>query len=117
MFGGENDPSYRLLDDVFKDYSYVDICNATSIIKQHNISLSVFPMMWRFLLLLDPTVDNFMSRDSDSHVVGHEVDAVRQLLASNFTFHLMRDNIFHCVEILGGIHYSLFTLKIIKNVI
>jgi hypothetical protein len=61
-------------------------------------------MTWRFLPLLDPLVDRFMSRDTDSELILREIDAVRQWLnASDATFHAMRDHPWHCTtEILGG---------------
>jgi hypothetical protein len=45
-----------------------------------------------------------MSRDSDSKIVSREKDAVLEWLASNRTFHLMRDHPAHCLfgTILGG---------------
>ena len=63
----------------------------------------LFPMTWRFLPLLDATVDHFMPRDSDSHISPREAAAVQEWLQStNSTFHIMRDHVFHCIEILGG---------------
>ena len=60
-------------------------------------------MTWRFLPLIDPTVDRLLPRDSDSHISSREVTAVRQWMNdSKKTFHLMRDHMWHCVEILGG---------------
>ena len=91
------------LRELFNSYPFVDLCNVTRIMELINLNRPLFPMTWRFLPLLDPTVDRFMSRDTDSHISGREVDAVRQWLTeSNATFHLMRDHVWHCVEILGG---------------
>ncbi len=92
------------LTTFFDSYPFVDLCNVTKIMKQVNITRPIFQMTWRFLPLLDPTVDRFMSRDSDSRIIDREVDAVRQWLTeSNATFHVMRDNVHHDIEILGGI--------------
>lgn len=89
----DGDPSGML------DSSNVDWCRVESSIRR-----SVFPMAWRFLPLLDPLVDRFMSRDTDSELIDREIDAVRQWLDSDATFHAMRDHPWHCnVDMLGGI--------------
>lgn len=63
-------------------------------------------MTWRFLPLLDRTVDLMLSRDTDSRVIGREVEAVDDWIQrSNSTFHVMRDHSHHCVQILGGTVY------------
>ena len=62
-------------------------------------------MTWRFLPLMDPTVDQLMPRDCDSIVTLREVAAVNQWLESKATFHIMRDHQYHCdleYPILGG---------------
>ncbi len=51
------------------------------------------------LPLLDYMVDTMMSRDSDSAIIAREQAAVSEWLASNKTFHLMRDH---------PLHYSFF---------
>ncbi len=48
-------------------------------------------------------VDILMSRDTDSPVFPREVDAVTEWLASNLTFHIMRDHPAHCRFIVGCI--------------
>ncbi len=58
------------------------------------------------LPLLDDMVDILMSRDSDSVIITREQDAVREWLASNKTFHLMRDHPKHCGFFLGGEYYT-----------
>lgn len=42
-----------------------------------------------------------MSRDSDGKIIVREEDAVREWLASNRTFHIMRDHPWHCMHIVG----------------
>ena len=58
--------------------------------------------IWRFLPLMDPMVDRFMSRDTDSEINEREVAAVNQWFESNYTFHVMRDHQEHCAAILAG---------------
>jgi len=93
------------LKEMFADYPFVDLCNVTRVLEVRNISRPLFPMTWRFLPLMDPTVDRMLPRDSDSLITVREVEAVREWLTdSNATFHLMRDHWGHCsTEILGGI--------------
>ena len=81
----------------------MDLCNVTRVLELRGINKPLFPMTWRFLPLIDPTVDRLLPRDSDSHISSREVTAVRQWMNdSKKTFHLMRDHMWHCVEILGG---------------
>ena len=92
------------LKEVFDEYPFVDLCNVSRVIEVHSITRPLFPMTWRFLPLMDPTVDRLLSRDIDSIILAREVDAVRQWLTeNNATFHIMRDHRGHCYpEILGG---------------
>ena len=93
------------MKEILDVYPFVDLCNVTSVLEVHGLSSNrpIFPMTWRFLPLLDPTVDRLMSRDTDSLVISREVDAVQQWLTqSNATFHIMRDSKFHKEYMLGG---------------
>jgi hypothetical protein len=58
--------------------------------------------MWRFLPAEDDDVEVFLSRDTDSRIYQREVDAVNEWLKSDKNFHIMRDNPYHCIEILAG---------------
>lgn len=81
----------------------VDLCDSDRVLRLYKIQRNVFPMIWRFLPLLDPLVDRFMSRDTDAELINREKEAVSQWLASNATFHAMRDHPWHCnIEMLGG---------------
>ncbi|RXG53589.1 hypothetical protein Avbf_06061 [Armadillidium vulgare] len=66
-------------------------------LKNHN------GMFWRFLPLGDPTVDVFLSRDTDSVIQRREFDAVSEWLKTNKTFHVMRDHPLHSHLVLGGL--------------
>ena len=101
-----SDLNSKLLGYIFNDYPFVDLCNVTQVVKIHNITRRpLFQMTWRFLPLLDPLVDGFLSRDTDTIISSREVAAVNQWINnSTATFHLMRDHPHHCsVRILGGI--------------
>ena len=64
--------------------------------------------MFRYLVMFDPNVDVFISRDVDSIIWRREVDAVTEWLRSNYTFHSMRDNRNHGVVMLAGKFSKLF---------
>lgn len=59
-------------------------------------------MFWRFRAASDPDVEVMISRDTDSHLGKREREAVDEWLASNKDFHIMRDQRYHGVPILGG---------------
>ncbi|KAI9553022.1 hypothetical protein GHT06_020909 [Daphnia sinensis] len=84
----------------------VDLCHVDSI-RTKNITSALVqrlnPRMWRFLVMLDPTVDRFMSRDVDSEIIPREVAAVKQWLQSDYTFHVMRDHPSHGGFMLAGL--------------
>ncbi|MEY2891659.1 MAG: hypothetical protein RJA98_1567 [Pseudomonadota bacterium] len=63
---------------------------------------AIHPLMWRFLVLDDPTVDRFLLRDADSLVSEREVAAVQAWLDSGHWFHLMRDYCTHSELLLAG---------------
>jgi hypothetical protein len=52
--------------------------------------------------MIDEMVDTVMSRDSDSRIIHREEEAVREWLASDKIFHIMRDHPYHCQNILAG---------------
>ena len=89
---------------LFEPYPFVDLCNVTRVLDIRNVTRRLFPMTWRFLPLMDPTVDRMLSRDMDSVITTREVAAVNQWLnENNGTFHLMHDHPFHCSSyFLGG---------------
>ena len=76
-------------------YLNVDLCHVDRI-RTEEISSALIqrlnPRMWRFLVMLDPLVDRFISRDLDSEIIPRETAAVKQWLSSNYTFHVMRDH-------------------------
>jgi hypothetical protein len=99
------------LKKLFEPYQqFVDLCNVSRVLELRNITRRpLFPMTWRFLPMMDPTVDRMLCRDTDSLITAREVAAVNQWLhQSNGTFHLMHDHPFHCASyFLGGIRKQL----------
>jgi hypothetical protein len=100
------------LKELFDDYPFVDLCNVTRVLQVRNITRPLHPATWRFLPLMDATVDRLLSRDSDSLVTVRAAEAVRQWFReSNATFHMMRDHWGHCSTlILAGVHTSTLSL-------
>ena len=98
------DPNYLKLQQLVEGYSNVDFCNATQTLEEKQLNVNTFEMNWRFLPLLDPAVDWFMSRDADCYIFQREVDAVNHWLEqkANSTFHIMRDHPLHESQFLGG---------------
>lgn len=67
-----------------------------------NMTSSDVPnMQWRFLPMDDPDVSHFIVRDSDSRLSTREYNAVLEWVASNLTFHSMRDHPFHKLLFMG----------------
>ena len=64
--------------------------------------MALHKKMWRYLAMIDPQVDRYMSRDTDSEIFEREVAAVDEWLRSDRTFHVMRDHQGHLAEIMGG---------------
>jgi tetratricopeptide (TPR) repeat protein len=60
-------------------------------------------LFWRFLVLDDPTVVRFMSRDCDSVMNIRERRAVDEWLASGKLYHMIRDNPAHTDLVLAGL--------------
>ena len=56
----------------------------------------------RFLPIVDPAVDRFIVRDTDSRLNEREKAAVDAWVESGVPFHAMRDHRWHNVEIMGG---------------
>ncbi|XP_047497909.1 uncharacterized protein LOC125044972 [Penaeus chinensis] len=88
---------------IYCDHDYVDLCHAHDLPGLGNMNeRRLTGMMWRFAVMGDPTVQTFLSRDTDSWVLDREVAAVKEWLASNRTFHVVHDHPRHGPVILGG---------------
>ena len=101
------------LCDVYCRFQNVDLCSLPNLVKRI-ISVGkkktidpvlikhLNPRMFRFLVMFDPDVDVFISRDVDSIIWPREIDAVNEWLRSNYTFHVMRDHVHHGQIVLAG---------------
>ncbi|XP_063870040.1 uncharacterized protein LOC135105628 isoform X1 [Scylla paramamosain] len=85
-------------------HAHVDLCDVTRLPVLGNlVRQGVVGRAWRFAVLGDPTVDLFLSRDSDSWLLDREVAAVQEWLSSDLTFHVMRDHPNHKAVMLAGL--------------
>ncbi|CAG0896945.1 unnamed protein product [Darwinula stevensoni] len=85
------------------NHSHVDFCLADRLPQLGNITrIQEEGSTWRFLVGMDPLVDIFVSRDSDSVVTSREREAVDEWLKSNSMIHVMRDHPHHPWHILAG---------------
>ncbi len=109
--GGPEREAHDQLCDIYCRFHNVDLCSVPLLIERIGNSTTPIdpalvaglnPKMFRFLVMLDPNVDVFISRDVDSIIWPREVDAVAEWLKSNYTFHVMRDHKFHGSIILAG---------------
>ena len=65
-------------------------------------SNAIPPMMWRFLVADDDSVDVFIVRDSDSRLNDRDFAAVNAWLQSNAIFHCIRDHPSHAIYVVSG---------------
>jgi hypothetical protein len=63
---------------------------------------SHWSMFWRFYAASDPSVNMMVSRDCDSFLSARDAAAVDEWLDSGKKFHIMRDQYYHNVPIMGG---------------
>jgi len=61
------------------------------------------PLMWRFAVMDDPTVQRYLLRDADSLLSTREQAAVQAWLESGQWFHMMRDYYSHTELLLAGL--------------
>ena len=111
--GGPEKEAHNQLCDVYCRFQNVDLCSVPLMIERIGndttpidpaLIRGLNPKMYRYMVMLDPNVDVFISRDVDSFIWPREVDAVTEWLRSNYTFHVMRDHKFHGSIILAGIY-------------
>ncbi|CAF1344187.1 unnamed protein product [Adineta ricciae] len=85
-------------------YPNVDLCDSTNLPFLGNVVSWLPGKIQRFLPIVDPLVDIYMSRDVDSPILDRETTIVRTWLDSQeHTIHIIRDHPEHSVPILGGL--------------
>lgn len=105
--------NFQRICKVYCRFAHVDLCSVPAMVKsvknsplapiEAELINGLNPRMFRYLAMLDPNVDIFISRDIDSVIRPREVDAVNEWLSSNYTFHVMRDQIYHHIIMLAGL--------------
>lgn len=73
------------------------------IVMDHSHELFEHPMLWRFLVADNPTVERFIVRDADSRLSTREADAVKEWISEDTILHVMRDHPAHAQPVLGGL--------------
>jgi hypothetical protein len=117
--GGPEREAHDQLCDIYCRFHNVDLCSVPLLVERIGnqtipidpaLLAGLNPKMFRYLVMLDPNVDVFISRDVDSIIWPREVDAVAEWLKSNYTFHVMRDHKFHGSIILAGMKSQLIQM-------
>jgi hypothetical protein len=120
--GGPEREAHDQLCDIYCRFHNVDLCSVPLLVERIGnqtipidpaLLAGLNPKMFRYLVMLDPNVDVFISRDVDSIIWPREVDAVAEWLKSNYTFHVMRDHKFHGSIILAGIKFHFICMIVI----
>ncbi|XP_027230193.2 uncharacterized protein [Penaeus vannamei] len=89
---------------IYCDHDNVDLCHVHDLPGLGNLTdRGVVGRFWRFSVMGDPTVDVFLSRDTDSWVLEREAKAVKEWLRSGLTYHVMHDHPKHKPIIMSGL--------------
>ncbi|ROT74205.1 hypothetical protein C7M84_007300 [Penaeus vannamei] len=91
-----------VLCPLLRDFPHLYICDVTNLPSLGNVT-SIHNMVWRALPLGDERVSAFFVRDSDSILLERGAAAVREWMAGNKSFHLLRDHPYHGIPIMGGL--------------
>eukprot|EP01080_Neovahlkampfia_damariscottae_P005290 gene5290-8908_t len=89
--------------DIIKQLNAMNNTETMEITNPKLLKGGIRGMFWRFLTFeFDPEVEIMIVRDSDSRLSIREKEAVDAWLQSGKGFHIMRDNPYHGIPILGG---------------
>ncbi|XP_069976118.1 uncharacterized protein [Penaeus vannamei] len=91
-----------VLCPLLRDHAHLYVCDVQDLPPPLGDVSAVHPMLWRTLPLGEGQVAAMLVRDTDSPISSREAAAVEQWLATNKTFHVMRDHPQHDTTILGG---------------
>lgn len=91
-----------VLCPLLRDFPHLYICDVTNLPSLGNVT-SIHNMVWRALPLGDERVSAFFVRDTDSLLLERGAAAVREWMAGNKSFHLLRDHPYHGIPIMGGL--------------
>jgi hypothetical protein len=93
---------YLSRDDKLRSISQLHSLRAEVVLVDADPGQPWAGLFWRFLPAADPSIDRFISRDTDSRLNVREKAAVDEWTDSKKPFHVMRDHKNHDVPILGG---------------
>lgn len=84
-----------------------DILETVRLLGAETISVPFFQSkasstIWRFFVLADRTVSRFIVRDIDARLTPRDYRAVLEWMSTKHPFHILRDDYFHGVAIMGG---------------
>lgn len=85
-------------DSIIKELEQID--NTLLLLKKNDSGWA--SMFWRFESSCNPEIQVSLFRDTDSRLSMREKYAVDEWLATDKTFHIMRDHPYHSFPILGG---------------
>ncbi|XP_047499125.1 uncharacterized protein LOC125045739 [Penaeus chinensis] len=91
-----------VLCPMLRDHAHFYVCDVEDLPPPLGDVSAIHPTMWRTLPLGESQVAAMVVRDTDSPISSREAAAVEQWLASNKTFHVMRDHPQHDTTILAG---------------
>ncbi len=90
------------LDDSVPQHVWQRLKQSNSELVDMSHEKTIFPTLWRFLVMDDPGVKRYIVRDADSLLSEREVAAVEAWLHSDKWFHHMRDYFSHTELLLAG---------------
>ncbi|CAG0893013.1 unnamed protein product [Darwinula stevensoni] len=100
----------KTLEDKFPNLDFCHVENLPGIVGDIQTTQSN-GRVWRYLPMMDPLVDTFVSRDSDSPVSERESAAVKEWMESGYLFHAMKDHSAHH----GPVFVGLWGAKVSQN--
>jgi hypothetical protein len=91
------------LDDSVPDHIQRRLKEAGAEVVFMERDTNIHPLMWRFLVIDDPSVKRFLLRDADALLSEREYAAVLEWVKSPYYFHVIRDYFTHTELILAGL--------------
>ncbi len=97
-------PNRQELCSLAERHAHLDLCDVEATPRFGDVS-AAYPLIWRFLPVMDKEVDLALSRDLDSVLNDREAAAVKEFVSngnSEVIVHVMRDHPQHGIGMLGG---------------
>ena len=84
--------------DVIKELEHLNV----DLVFMNPLTTGVKPMMWRFPVASDVTVERFIVRDADNRLIPRDAAEVELWIQSGKAFHCIRDHPFHSGWVIAG---------------